>query len=73
MLPDDTVIYYYKEYEITEITLPDESSTNIYRFDNKQVEFHFKDGRKEIKFPDGTEKYIFPNNEEYTFFEDGTI
>lgn len=73
-LPDGTIIYYYNELKITQITLNNEDKTNIYRFENKQVEFHYENGkRKEISFPDGTEKFIYSNNEIFTFFEDKTI
>ena len=34
-LPDGTIIYYYNELKITQITLNNEDKTNIYRFENK--------------------------------------
>ncbi len=45
----------------------------IYRFDNKQVEFHKKNGNKEIKFEDGTSKFIMENGEVFTKLGDGNL
>ncbi len=72
ILPDSSVIYHYSNDNITQITIQNKG-LEIYRYSNKQVEFHYFDGRKEIKFEDGTEKYIYPNGEEFTFFTDKTI
>ena len=70
-LPDETVIYFYTEYDITQISLPD--GTEIYRFKNKQVEFHKKDGQKEIRFEDGSCRYIMENGENFIKQANGTL
>jgi centromere protein J len=45
----------------------------VFKFDNGQIEKHFKDSSKQIIFPDGTLKYILPNGYEETYFADGSM
>ena len=44
----------------------------IFLFANKQVEKHYKDGKKEILFKDGTKKVI-TEDEEISYMTDGTV
>ena len=71
ILPDKTVLYYYKDQDTTQISVVKENM-EVYRFSEGQVEFHYKNGNKEIKFPTGAEKYVYPNGEEITLFNDGS-
>ena len=62
-LVDGTVLYYYRERQVDQITLTNNVNvrfclTKIYRFENNQVEFHYDDKRIEIRHPDGSLKVI---------------
>ncbi|KRX10693.1 hypothetical protein PPERSA_08688 [Pseudocohnilembus persalinus] len=71
ILPDQTIIYHFKEQQTTQITL--QSGIEIYRFQNGQIEIHKANQDKEIKFPDGTERYIYSNGEQHSLFPDGVF
>lgn len=47
-LPDKSIIYFFKNDGVTEISLP-KTNMKIYKFSNDQVEFHYGDGLIEIK------------------------
>ena len=55
----------FKESKVTQTTF--NNGTQIFKFDNGQIEKHYSDGSKQISFPDGTKKYIYPNGYEETY------
>lgn len=58
-LPDETVLYFYKQKEVDQITLPTTpEKTEIFRFENNQVEFHFGENNVQIRHADGTFKMM---------------
>ncbi|XP_025278533.3 T-complex protein 10A homolog 2 isoform X1 [Canis lupus dingo] len=70
ILPDQRVIYYYADAQITRTTYP--NGLEVVQFPNKQTEKHHPDGSKEIVLPDGTVKRLSDGREE-TVFPDGTV
>uniref|UniRef100_A0A7N5KBI5 Uncharacterized LOC105237394 n=1 Tax=Ailuropoda melanoleuca TaxID=9646 RepID=A0A7N5KBI5_AILME len=70
ILPDQRVVYYYADAQITRTTYP--NGLAIVRFPNKQTEKYHPDGSKEIVFPDGTVKRLSAGREK-TVFPDGTV
>uniref|UniRef100_A0A452S9C0 Centromere protein J C-terminal domain-containing protein n=1 Tax=Ursus americanus TaxID=9643 RepID=A0A452S9C0_URSAM len=70
ILPDQRVVYYYADAQITRTTYP--NGLAVVRFPNKQTEKYHPDGSKEIVFPDGTVKRLGAGREE-TVFPDGTV
>lgn len=62
-------VYYYAATKTTQVTHQDGS--NSFHFPNKQIEHHYKDGRKEISFPDGTKQMVFQDGARDTTFPDG--
>ncbi|CAI2380996.1 unnamed protein product [Moneuplotes crassus] len=68
--PDGKQVYYFAEVETTQTTFPD--GLQVFRFNNGQIEKHFKDGTKEINFQDGSKK-IITEEKEISYMPDGSI
>ena len=54
--PDEKKIYFFNDTKTVQTTYKD--GTNVFKFNNNQIEKHFVDGSKYIIFPNGQKKYI---------------
>ena len=69
MSPKRSTLSTLFHFQTTQVTHQDGS--NSFHFPNKQIEHHYKDGRKEISFPDGTKQMVFQDGARDTTFPDG--
>ena len=64
--PNGISCYFFQESKTVQTTLS--NGTEIYKFENGQIEKHFPDGNKQILFNDGTERVIYNDGTEENIY-----